>query len=168
MKERRYYFVGSWVLLMMGAILILFPLVPMVLFAQSINSPNASQGNWVVLIFCIVIELFLIVLMGFKSFQWIILDKNGVQARCLWKLIKKVNWNDVFEVRIERIPLSLLYDFHSQWIVFCDGTTQGTQGYFLLNKNNPVIIKHNIKSIKIVRRFWFQEVLLGGNNQQII
>lgn len=147
---------GYWFLYFGAFVLLLLTLFisGLMLYLLICFPGNQTAEAVALLVFSITGFLLLFYISGKYHFQWVLVDPEGLVARCLWKVLVRKKWTDIRKVKIVRYPISISGGFYSRWLVFDDGTLDTKDHNYILTKERPIMIKYNKRSLRIVKQFW--------------
>ena len=106
------------------------------------------------LLFGLVSFVAFLIISGKSHFQWVVVDQEGLIARCLWMVLVQKKWTDIREIKIVRYPISASGGFCSRWFLFEDATPDDKWHNYVLSEKRPIMVKYSKRSSIIIRRFW--------------
>jgi hypothetical protein len=149
-------FIGSWFLFFSALVLLLLPLLLLgFMLSLMIEFPD-NQIVEKIIVFCVSIGSFFLffLISGKYYFQWVLVDKDELVARCLWKVLVRKKWTDILEVKVVRFPISVRGGFSSCWFVFEDGAPDTDWHNYVLDEKRPIMIKCTKRSSRIIKQIW--------------
>lgn len=154
--KTKYLFVGYWFLYFGGIFLILITLPEIILPIMMFVFDPGNQTGVLVGVFLVGLFSFsaMLIISGKNHFQWVIVDQEGLSARCLWKVLVQKKWTDIRKVKIVRYPISVSGGFYSRWFVFEDERIDTGRHNYILEEKRPIMVKYNQRSLRIVKKFW--------------
>lgn len=148
---KKQVFLGYWFYLFGMTIAISLSICMIVLEVWQLITIPPEENSTITALYwglpiSILVLITLIYLMGYCSLQFIILSENGIKARCLWFTLRELKWEEVKEIRYERLNVSVQGGFTSGWFVFDDGIERKQIGNgSVLRKNANQITLHASK-----------------------
>lgn len=154
--KTKFRFIGYWFLFFGAIILLLLPLVMSGFMVTMLIKYPGVNTTFAIGMFTFGISSFLIFLYisGKSHFQWVVIDQEGLIARCLWKVLVRKKWTDIRKIKIVKYPISVRGGVYSRWFVFEDSTPDEMWHNYILDEKRPIMIKYNKRSSKILKQFW--------------
>lgn len=152
-----YYLIGA---VYLNLLCIGFLLLCTILY---INGRYMPGQEWICITMIVMGSLFIVVtfiVSGQKLIQLVIIDKNGITARSLFKTIKFVQWCNVKEIYIEKMPVSVSYGFKTGWITINDREVgiEDNSRNGINSAEGFIRIKLRKRTLRILNEFWDKEL----------
>ena len=151
-----YYFFGGIILAFVSIGLVVFEIAQLITVPKEVN-PTITVLYWM-LPLTFLGAVFMTCMMGFFMIQFTIMTEEGIEARCLWRRIRKLKWEEVKEVRYERFYVSVQGAFSSGWYVFDDGLER-SQANGLMGKTTNITLPATKRVRKAINQFYKGEVI---------
>lgn len=118
---------------------------------------NYDVPLWVYIIFIVEIAFFSIV-GSVYYFQFTVFSDKGIKTRTILRTIRELKWDEVKEVRYERLYVSQPGAFTTGWYLFDDGVER-KQLNGLGSKHTHITVKASKRTRKIIEQFWHGEII---------
>lgn len=150
-----FYFYGGIFIVLFCVGVIISEVIQIITVSVEVN-PTMEVSYWLLPVL-ILLAIFMIAAMGFVCFQFTILTEDGIKVRCAWFTIRKLKWEEVKEVRLERFDISVPGAFKSKWYVFDDGVKR-SQKNGLASKAGHITLSYSKRAKRAVEEFWKGEI----------
>lgn len=146
----KWFYIQYIVFALLGIIMLI---APTLLFERNPNQ-LIYEILWYIIISVLTI---LMVIFFFLDYQIAELTEKSITIKSLFGLIKSIEWNDIYDIRIETVISGTagVKTFTKEWIVIYTDTNQ-FDAYFKANrrkKKGPWYIAATKENIKIVNEF---------------
>lgn len=142
-----FYFVSAIVMLVVVA---LYDWLAILLM---IAQPKIMFSLILLLLVGIAMTSFIIVWACNFFMQFTVISEDCIKTRAVWRTIRALKWEQVKEVRYERLNISSRGGFTSGWFVFDDGVERN-QPNGLVRKNTHIVMRATKRTRKIIDMFW--------------
>ena len=159
MKEK-HVFLTSLFYIIGGAILVLFMIAASVvmLYAIIVAQDNPTI-KYAYIIFGISVfgAILFVYVFGNKFFQWVIIDKNRIRSRNIFKTILEAQWKDIKEVVLVMFNLSGA-GTAVKWLVLKDKDEDIKQYNGVMNKDTFITIRYSKRAVRVIRIYWKDKI----------
>lgn len=150
----KYYLFVTLLVFVFAAIIIAIMVYSLIAVSPEVN-PSIPVLYWMMPLFA-VISITVIAFMGYFLVQYTVISEDGIKAKCLWCTIRKLKWEEVKEVRYERLYANPEWLLSPGWFVFDDGVVRRkTVNEFIIRKKaNYITLRAAQQTKEIIEKYW--------------
>lgn len=151
-----FYFLGGIILVLGSMGLVIFEIVQILTISKEVNPTIIYSYYFFPLL--VLLMFYMTFIAGYLLFQFIILTEEGIKVKCLWGTIRKLKWEEVKELRLEKFYVSTPGAFTAKWYVFDDGVNRKfTNG--IASKKSHITLPYSKHKQKAIEEFWKGEIV---------